>query len=73
MTVTPTSGEAAALNSVLGLDVEPGVSIDIPDKLITDAIDDLGRKTKWPGTKSFHHEAAYHQELFTRMAARASV
>jgi hypothetical protein len=71
VTVTPTAAEAEAINYACGLHLEPGVSVDVPDKLITDAIDDLKRKTRWPGTKSFDHEAAYRAELLTRVAARS--
>lgn len=70
MTVTPTGAEAEALNHACGLHVEAGVTVDVPDKLITDAISDLERKTKWPGTRQYNHEAAYYMEMLQRLVAR---
>lgn len=33
---------------------------------------ELGTKTRWPGTKSFDHEAAYMQEILQRVRIKVA-
>lgn len=72
-----TAGEAKTLNTVFGTGKwEPGVEYQWTSRdrrTLTEKMDELRAKARWPGTKKFDPGAAYHAELLGRIASRLPV
>lgn len=72
-----TVGEAKTLNECFGTAKwEPNREYQwtaADRRMLLEKMDDLGRMAKWPGTKSFDHNAAYRQEMLGRIARRLPV
>jgi hypothetical protein len=65
-----TAGELDVMRKVFDHRRWPHAQITVTpagQKMMADKLYELSVKTRWPGTKSFDHEAAYHVELLERV------